>query len=143
MIIFTMSCNHQGCSENRKSIPLKVQLESKKIALEIGHKLLPDCIRNQYFYNGLQSSRVVRKRKEINTSQDAIESKQSALEILMYYESLKIILSSGTRSHNEKNDIASPIQQLLDFSNEVNYRATTRYSLLTCIKQLDRGRVVI
>jgi len=72
-----------------------------------------------------------------------LESKQSALEILMYYESLKIILSSGTRSHNEKNDIASPIQQLLDFSNEVNYRATTRYSLLTYIKQLGRGRVVI
>jgi len=40
---------------------------------------------------------VVRKRKEINTSQDAIESKQSALEILMYYESLKIILPSGTK----------------------------------------------
>ena len=102
MIIFTMSCNHQGCSENRKSIPLKVQLESKEIALEIGHKLLPDCIRNQYFYNGLQSLRVVRKRKEINTYQDAIESKQSALEILMYYESLKIILPSGTRSNSKR-----------------------------------------
>ena len=32
------------------------------------------------------------------------------------------------------------MQQLLAFFNEVNYRATTRYSLLTCIKQLDRGR---